>query len=154
MLLSPLTIYLLGVNFWPSADVFCKWLSTKPGPTKYQAWSGYKLFVTLVVILKEFFGEKKSFCEISADNNKEIPAYKELTMSRTPLTAKLGSFFLIAWLKWHKYIFIILFSVIDSYHLYFPISGVRVSIRFLIYLYPLKSPIMGWFTGHLPWRNT
>ena len=35
------------------ADNFCKQFGTRPGPTERQAWSGSKLFDTLIVFLKE-----------------------------------------------------------------------------------------------------
>ena len=39
----------------PSADNLCKQFETRSGPTKCRAWSGSKLFDTLMVFLKEFF---------------------------------------------------------------------------------------------------
>ena len=38
-----------------SADNLCKQFGPRPGPTKCRAWSGSKLFDTLMVFLKEFF---------------------------------------------------------------------------------------------------
>ena len=44
----------------PSADNLCKQFGSRSGPTKCRAWSGSKLFDTLMVFLKEFF-EKEDF---------------------------------------------------------------------------------------------
>ena len=52
----PLTLNLLV----PSADNFCKQFGPRSGPTNGRAWSGFKLFDTLMVFLKEFF-EKADF---------------------------------------------------------------------------------------------
>ena len=41
-------------------DNLCKQSGPRSGPTKSQAWSGSKLFDTLIVSLKEFF-EKVDF---------------------------------------------------------------------------------------------
>ena len=38
-----------------SADYLCKQFRPRSGPTKCRAWSGFKLFDTLMVFLKEFF---------------------------------------------------------------------------------------------------
>ena len=43
-----------------SADNFYKQFEPRSGPTKCPAWSGSKLFDTLIVFLKEFF-EKVDF---------------------------------------------------------------------------------------------
>ena len=54
-----------------SAGNFCKQFGTRPGPTfstKCQARSGYKLFDTLMVLLKEFF-EKVYFEKIQQTTN-------------------------------------------------------------------------------------
>ena len=48
---NTLTLYLLVL----SADSFCKQFETRLGPTQCRAWSGSKLFATLMVLLKEFF---------------------------------------------------------------------------------------------------
>ena len=44
----------------PFADNLCKQFGFRSGPTKCRAWSGSKLFDTLMVLLKEFF-EKVEF---------------------------------------------------------------------------------------------
>ena len=69
----------LGYDLWlyiltlyplvSSADNFYKLFGPKSGPTKHQAWSGSKLFDTLMVFLKEFF-EKVDFEKNSADDKK------------------------------------------------------------------------------------
>ena len=51
-----------------SADNFFKQFGPRSGPTKCRAWSGSKLFDTLVVFLKEFF--KKNILKNSADDKK------------------------------------------------------------------------------------
>ena len=51
-----LTLYLLVL----SADNICKQFVSRPGPTKCRASSGFKLFDTLIVFMKEFF-EKVDF---------------------------------------------------------------------------------------------
>ena len=51
-----------------SADNLCKQFGSRSGPTKCRAWSGSKLFDTLMIFLKEFF-EKIDF-EKSADDKK------------------------------------------------------------------------------------
>ena len=38
-----------------SADDLCKQFGPRSGPTKCRAWSGSKLFDTLMIFLKEFF---------------------------------------------------------------------------------------------------
>ena len=53
----------------PSADTFCKELGTRSGPTKCWAWSGSKLFDTLMIFLKEFF-KNINFEKKSADDKK------------------------------------------------------------------------------------
>ena len=62
-----------------SADKLCKQSGPRSGPTKRQAWSGSKLFDTLMVFLKDLF-EKVNF-----QNNPQMtksmqnyPACKEL----------------------------------------------------------------------------
>ena len=60
-----LTLYLLVL----SADIFCKHVGTRSGPTKRRARSGSKLFDTLMVFLKEFF-ENVDF-EINQQTTKE-----------------------------------------------------------------------------------
>ena len=49
-----------------SANILCTQLGPRPGPTKPRAWSGFKLFDILMVLLEEFF-EKKWFWKKSAD---------------------------------------------------------------------------------------
>ena len=51
-----------------SADNFCKQSGPRSGPTLRRAWSGSKLFDTLMIFLKNFFG-KKIFWKKSADDN-------------------------------------------------------------------------------------
>ena len=55
---------------WSSADIFCKQLGPKSGPTEHPAGSGSKVFDTLIVFLKEFL-EKSDFEKKSVDNKKE-----------------------------------------------------------------------------------
>ena len=40
----------------PSADHLCKQFGPRSGPTMHQACTGSKLYDTLMVFLKEFFG--------------------------------------------------------------------------------------------------
>ena len=47
-----------------SADNFCKQFGPSSGPTECQAFSGHKLFYTLLVFRKDFF-EKVDFEKIS-----------------------------------------------------------------------------------------
>ena len=41
-----------------SSDNLCKQIVPSPGPTCCRAWTGYKLFDTMIVFLKDFFGKK------------------------------------------------------------------------------------------------
>ena len=52
-----------------SADNLCKQFEPRSGPTKCRAWSGTKLFDTLMVFLKEYFW-KSWFWKKSADDKK------------------------------------------------------------------------------------
>ena len=56
-----------------SADNLYKQFGPRSGPTKCRAWSGPKLFDTLMVFLKEFF-EKVDF-EISSRRQKSMQNY-------------------------------------------------------------------------------
>ena len=56
-----------------SADNLCKQFGPRSGLTKCQAWSGSKLFDTVVALLKEFF-EKVDF-EKTADDKKSMQNY-------------------------------------------------------------------------------
>ena len=60
-----LTQYLLV----SSSDNFCKQFGSRSGPTKCRAWSGSKLFDTLMVFLKDFF-ENGDFEKISKKDKK------------------------------------------------------------------------------------
>ena len=60
-----LTLYLLV----SSADNLSKQYGPRSGPTKFQAWSGSKLLVTLMVFLN-FFSKKVDFEKKSADDKK------------------------------------------------------------------------------------
>ena len=64
--LSSLDFYILVA----SADSLCKQFWPRSDLTKHQAWSGSKLFDTLIIFLKEFF-ENDSFEKKSADNKKK-----------------------------------------------------------------------------------
>ena len=44
-----------NVDLVSSADNIFKQFGTRSVPTKCQAWSGYKLFDTMMVFLKDFF---------------------------------------------------------------------------------------------------
>ena len=50
-----------------SADSICKQFGTQSGPTKRRAWSGFKMFDTLMGVYKSLFWKK-----ISKDDNKYV----------------------------------------------------------------------------------
>ena len=47
-----------------SADNLCKQFEHRSGPTICQAWSGSKLFDTLMAFQKEFFKKDKNTCKL------------------------------------------------------------------------------------------
>ena len=65
-LYSLLYFYLLT-----SADNLCKQFGPRAGLTKCRSWSGFELFDTMIVLLKEFF-EKVHFEKNSADDKKKV----------------------------------------------------------------------------------
>ena len=78
-----------------SADNFCKQFGTWSGPTKCQAWSGSKLFDTLMIFLKELF-EKVDF-EKNRQTTKKImkkyPACQELIFVFQNISTYIGRLF-------------------------------------------------------------
>ena len=57
-----------------SADNFCKHFRLRSGLTKCQTWSGFNLFDTLMVFLKQFFEKKKwSWKEMQNFPKKKLP---------------------------------------------------------------------------------
>ena len=58
-----------------SADNFCKQFGARSGPTKCPAWSGSKLFDTLLLFLKEFFENIDFEKKISADDQNSSRNY-------------------------------------------------------------------------------
>ena len=77
---SLIPIHLTHCLLVPSADNLCKQLWPRSGPTKCRAWSGSKLFETMMLFLKELF-EKDDF-EKNQQMAKSMhihPAGKELT---------------------------------------------------------------------------
>ena len=72
-----LTLHLLV----SSADNFCKQFGPGSGPTKRWAWSGSKLYDTLIIFLKEFFEKLDSENNQQTTKKREIfPGGKELKM--------------------------------------------------------------------------
>ena len=67
-----LTLYLL----MSSADIFCKQFGTRLGSTKHRAWSGSKLFDSLMVFLFFCFFLKKISRQLK--NLKYFPGSKKL----------------------------------------------------------------------------
>ena len=68
-----------------SACYFCKQFGPRSGPTKRRAWSGSKLFDTLIVFLKEFFeivNFEKNQQTTKKKHETEYPACKELNSLR------------------------------------------------------------------------
>ena len=61
-----------------SADNFCKQFGPRSGPTECQSWSGFNMFDTLIVFLKEFL-EKINFekCQQTATKAWEITQHSE-----------------------------------------------------------------------------
>ena len=75
-----LTLFLLV----SSADNLCKQLGPRSGLTKCQAWSGSKLFDTLIVFIpKRFFSKKKWFWKKkTADNKNACKITQQAKVSR------------------------------------------------------------------------
>ena len=76
-----------------SADNLFKQFGSRPGPRKCRAWSGSKLFDTLMVFLKEIF-EKVDFEKISRRQMQNYPACNKLMTDNhspelfTPVTVR------------------------------------------------------------------
>ena len=64
------------------ADNLCKQFGPRSGPTKCQAWSGYKLFDTLMVLLKEFFEN------VDFEKNQQTEKKRALLPSRQRVKKK------------------------------------------------------------------
>ena len=64
-----------------SADNLCKQFGTRSGLTKCRAWSGSKLFDSLVLVFLEEFFEKVDFEKKSADVKKAWKIYEEAKSS-------------------------------------------------------------------------
>ena len=71
-----LLLYLTLCLLVSSADILCKQFGPRPGPTECRTWSGYRLFHTLMVFLKEFF-EKVDF-----NKNQQTTKKHEKLISR------------------------------------------------------------------------
>ena len=63
----------------PSADDLCKQFWPRSGATKCRAWSGSKLFGTLMVYLKEFFEELDFETKIS----RRLKAWKNTQLAKS-----------------------------------------------------------------------
>ena len=59
-----------------SADNFCKQFGTRSCPTKCRAWSGSKLFATLVVLLSEGIFQKKLIFKKFSRRQKSTKNYR------------------------------------------------------------------------------
>ena len=77
---------------------FANSLDPDQAPAKYQAWSGPKLFDTMMVFLKEFF-QKVDFeknRQTTKKSMQKLPSRQR--QAREPLY--LNSAFIVCWLQW------------------------------------------------------
>ena len=67
-----------------SADTVCKQLGTRSGPTFCRAWSGSKLFDTLMVFPNEFFEKKKNDFEKNQQTTKTCTSTQNANSKAAP----------------------------------------------------------------------
>ena len=117
-----LTLCLLGL----SADNLCKQFGLGSGSTKCRAWSGSKLFDTLMVFLKDFFLKKNDFektLQTTKIKHEKLPSSMQLVTLYVTVIFIAFPENCISWMVFvlcfrselKRNIFLIKFSIISSW---------------------------------------